>query len=213
MHTCTDSKDLDIHVLDRWMPATKTYPACNHPRRRNMTNSMAELKNSHIHKNLTQNVEPHKYSWGTKKKKAHLFFLNPPVSHIHFADTVLFLVYSLSSVSLMSILFSIQSLSLASPFLFHLSVSCRYVFDIIFVPCSFIYQFHLNMFSMQCLSLASPFLFHLSVSCRYVFNTIFVSGLSLSLASVSFMPLHLWYNLFLWPLCFSVLSQFYVYMF
>ena len=25
---CTDSKDPDIHVLDRWIPATKTHPAC-----------------------------------------------------------------------------------------------------------------------------------------------------------------------------------------
>ena len=24
----TDSKDLDIYVLDRWMPTTKTHPAC-----------------------------------------------------------------------------------------------------------------------------------------------------------------------------------------
>ena len=30
VHTslCTDSTDLDIHVLDRWMPATKTHSAC-----------------------------------------------------------------------------------------------------------------------------------------------------------------------------------------
>ena len=35
-----DSKDTDIHVIDRWMPATKTYPASmHHPHRRNVTTS------------------------------------------------------------------------------------------------------------------------------------------------------------------------------
>ena len=28
----TDSEDPDIHVLDQWMPATKTYPACTIPK-------------------------------------------------------------------------------------------------------------------------------------------------------------------------------------
>ena len=30
---------------------------------------MDGLKNGHIHKNLTQNGEPQRYSWGTQKKK------------------------------------------------------------------------------------------------------------------------------------------------
>ena len=49
----TDSKDLDAHVLDGWMPATKTL-STHHPRRRNVTTLMVGLKNGHIRKNLTQ---------------------------------------------------------------------------------------------------------------------------------------------------------------
>ena len=30
---------------------------------------MVGLKNGHIRKNLTQNVEPQRYNWGTQKKK------------------------------------------------------------------------------------------------------------------------------------------------
>ena len=39
------------------------------PRRRNVTTSMVGLKNGHIRKNLTQNGEPQRHSWGTQKKK------------------------------------------------------------------------------------------------------------------------------------------------
>ena len=39
------------------------------PRRRNVTTSMAGLKNGHIRKNLIQNGEPQRYSWGTQQKK------------------------------------------------------------------------------------------------------------------------------------------------
>ena len=50
-----DSKDPDVHVLDGWMLATKTHPACtHHPRRRNVTTLMVGLKNGQIRKNLTQ---------------------------------------------------------------------------------------------------------------------------------------------------------------
>ena len=41
----------------------------HHPRRRNVTTSMVGFKNGHIRKNLTQNGEPQRYSWGTQKKK------------------------------------------------------------------------------------------------------------------------------------------------
>ena len=40
------------------------------PRRRNVTTSTVGVKrNGHIRKNLTQNGEPQRYSWGTQKKK------------------------------------------------------------------------------------------------------------------------------------------------
>ena len=63
-----ESKDPDIHVLDGWMPATKTL-SVHHPRRQNVTTSMVGLKNEHICKNLTQSGEPQRYSWGTQKRK------------------------------------------------------------------------------------------------------------------------------------------------
>ena len=65
----TDSKDPDFHVLDGWMLATKNTPSMHHFWRRNVTTSMVGLKNGHIRKNLTQNGEPQRYSWGTQKKK------------------------------------------------------------------------------------------------------------------------------------------------
>ena len=48
MHTCILS-----HRLKRW----------------NVMTSMVGLKNGHIRKNLTQNGETQRYSWGTQKKK------------------------------------------------------------------------------------------------------------------------------------------------
>ena len=45
------------------------------PRRRNATTSiqsMVGLKNGHIRKNLTQDDEPRRYSWGMQKKKSLL---------------------------------------------------------------------------------------------------------------------------------------------
>ena len=66
----TDSKDPDIHVLDGWMPATKTHPACTiHEDGMWLPQWLDEKKtNGHICKNLTQNGEPQRYSWGTQKK-------------------------------------------------------------------------------------------------------------------------------------------------
>ena len=69
VHSIVDSEDPDIHVLDGWMPATKNTPSMHHPQRQNVTTSMVGLKNGHIHKNLTQNGEPQKSSWGVQKKK------------------------------------------------------------------------------------------------------------------------------------------------
>ena len=50
------------------MPATKT-PSMHHLQVRNVTTSMAGLKNGQIRKNLTQNGEFKSYSKGTHKKK------------------------------------------------------------------------------------------------------------------------------------------------
>ena len=38
-------------------------------KKRNVTTSMDGLKNGHILKNLTDNGEPQRYSWGTQKKQ------------------------------------------------------------------------------------------------------------------------------------------------
>ena len=67
---CTDSKDPDVHVLDgecrqhkhtQHAPYTKT--ECDY------LSGWTEKENGHIRKNLTQNGEPQRPSWGTKKKK------------------------------------------------------------------------------------------------------------------------------------------------
>ena len=62
----TESKDLDIHILDRWMQNT---PSTYHPQRWNAATSMVGLHNGHKCKNIAQNGEPQRYSWGTQKKK------------------------------------------------------------------------------------------------------------------------------------------------
>ena len=49
--------------LGRVIPVTYKVGAVN------VTTGMVGLKNSHIHKNLTHNGEPQRYSWGTQKKK------------------------------------------------------------------------------------------------------------------------------------------------
>ena len=47
----------------------KNTPSMHHPPRRNVTTSVAGFKNGHIGKNLTQNGEPQRSSWGMQKKK------------------------------------------------------------------------------------------------------------------------------------------------
>ena len=69
MSTCLPSHG-SRHSCPRWVNAgNKNTPSMHHPRRWNATTSMVGLKNSHIHKHLTQNCEPQRYSWGTQKKK------------------------------------------------------------------------------------------------------------------------------------------------
>ena len=62
----TDSKDPDIHVLDGWMLATKTHPACT-IRKDGMwlpwRLDFFLFFYDHIRKNLTKNGEPQRYSW------------------------------------------------------------------------------------------------------------------------------------------------------
>ena len=70
---CTDSKDPDIHDLDRCMPATKTHPdAPSMKTECDYLNSWIEKKKkkkwSHA-QNLTQNSKPQRYRWGTQNKK------------------------------------------------------------------------------------------------------------------------------------------------
>ena len=62
------STDSDIHILNGWMPATKT-PSVHHPWRWNVTTSMVGFKNGHIHENLTQNDEPQRYSWERRMRR------------------------------------------------------------------------------------------------------------------------------------------------
>ena len=64
----TDSKDPDVHVLDGWMPATKTQPSTHHPRRRNVTTLIVGLKNgSHTQKSHPKVVNPRDIA-GERKK-------------------------------------------------------------------------------------------------------------------------------------------------
>ena len=62
-----DWKDPNIHVLHRWMPATKTHPVCTIHEGGMWLPQWLDLKNDHIYKNLTQNGEPQRYSWGMQK--------------------------------------------------------------------------------------------------------------------------------------------------
>ena len=71
----TDSKDLDIHVLDGWMPATKT-PSMHHPWKWNMTTSMIGLKKQ-SKKKFTQNSEPKDIAGECRRRRS--------VPDIHFA--------------------------------------------------------------------------------------------------------------------------------
>ena len=65
----TDSKDPDIHVLDRWMPATKTTQHAS------STKTKCDYLNGWIKKMVTYTkispkmVIPQRYNWGTQKKK------------------------------------------------------------------------------------------------------------------------------------------------
>ena len=53
----------------------------SHPQRRNVTTSVVGLKNCHIHKNLTQNGEPQKYSWGMRRRRRKKSYSSPLPSH------------------------------------------------------------------------------------------------------------------------------------
>ena len=69
-----DSKDPDIHIPDGWMPATKNKPCMLHPRRQSVTTSLVwfkkkKKKKGHVCKNLTQNGEPQKYGWESRKRR------------------------------------------------------------------------------------------------------------------------------------------------
>ena len=64
-----DSKDPDVHILDAWMPVTKT-PSMHHPRRRKVTTSMVGLKSGHIRKKShPQNGEPQRSSWERRRRR------------------------------------------------------------------------------------------------------------------------------------------------
>ena len=48
----------------------KNTPSMHHPRRQNVTTSIVGInKNGHTRKNLTQNNEPHKYSWERRLRR------------------------------------------------------------------------------------------------------------------------------------------------
>ena len=70
----TDSKDPGIHVLDRWMPATKTHPASTIHEDGMWLSQWLDSKTGHICKSLTQNGEPQCYSMGIQKKKQFCLF-------------------------------------------------------------------------------------------------------------------------------------------
>ena len=54
----------------RWVnPGNKKIPSMHHPQGRNMTTSMVGLENGPIHKNLTKNGEPQRYSWECRRRR------------------------------------------------------------------------------------------------------------------------------------------------
>ena len=85
----TDSKDPDIYVLDGWMPVAKTHPVCTIHEDRNGTTSVVGLRNGHICKNVTQNGEPQRSSWGTQKKNWWIFCVR---DHLAVIQVVTFLL-------------------------------------------------------------------------------------------------------------------------
>ena len=63
----TDLKDPDIHVLDRWMPATKTHPVCTIHKDGMWLPQW--IQNGHIRKHLIQNCETQRYSWERRRRR------------------------------------------------------------------------------------------------------------------------------------------------
>ena len=49
--------------------SNKTTASMRHPQRWNVTTSMVGIKNSYIHKNLTQNGISHRYSWEYRREE------------------------------------------------------------------------------------------------------------------------------------------------
>ena len=73
MHTCISSHGLKRSWRScprRVNAGNKNTPSTHHPRRRNVTTLMVELKNGHTQKSHPPKIgEPQRYSWGTQKKK------------------------------------------------------------------------------------------------------------------------------------------------
>ena len=67
----TDSQDPDVHVLDRWMLAAKAHPACTIHKECDYLKGW--IKNSPIHKSLTQRGEPQQLSWECRRRRRNLF--------------------------------------------------------------------------------------------------------------------------------------------
>ena len=67
-----DSKDPDIHVLDRWIPATKTHLACTIHEDGMWLPEWLDLKNCHMWKDLTQNGVPQRSSWECRRRRRGL---------------------------------------------------------------------------------------------------------------------------------------------
>ena len=63
-----------------------------HPQRRNVTTSMFGLKNDHMRKNLTQNGEPQRSSWGSRKEIMYFFNLKKRIIYLFiiFTEQVIF---------------------------------------------------------------------------------------------------------------------------
>ena len=67
---CMDSKDPDSHVLKRWMLPTKNI--LHAPSMKTECDYVnGRLKQGHIHKDLTQNGEPQRYSWERRRRRMH----------------------------------------------------------------------------------------------------------------------------------------------
>ena len=70
MHSITQTQKILPFIPRQVNASNKNTPSMHHPQRQNVTTPKVGLKKtSHIHKNLTQNVEPHRCRWERRRRR------------------------------------------------------------------------------------------------------------------------------------------------